>query len=124
LTVEVVRFPVNDVNKASHSVIGSDGNLHCGNCQTQFLPDGLNGVPRVGSHSIQLVDKNYSWNMIPDHLLVNSDCLGLYAADSTQQQDGAVQDSQGSFDLNGEVDVAWGIDEVDVMIFPHQMSCG
>lgn len=62
--------------------------------------------------------------MIPDHLLVDSDRLGLYTADSTQQQDGAVQDSQGSFDLNGEVDVAWSINEVDVMIFPHQMSCG
>jgi hypothetical protein len=49
----------------------------------------------------------------------------LDAAHGADQKDGAVEDAEGSLDLDCEVDVAGRIDEVDVVGFPLQVGgCG
>jgi hypothetical protein len=49
----------------------------------------------------------------------------LDATHSTDQKDCAVEDTQRSLHLDREVDVAGGVDEVDVVGFPLQVGgCG
>ena len=55
-------------------------------------------------------------------MLVDCDGLGLDTSDTAEQKDGSVENSEGSFDFDGEIDVAWGIDEVDMVVFPHEMG--
>ena len=44
--------------------------------------------------------------------------LRLHAADGAEHQDGPVQDAQAALDLDGEIDVAGRIDEVDPGVAP------
>ena len=43
----------------------------------------------------------------------------LNAANRTKHQDGAVQHAQGTLHLDGEVHVAWGVDDVDAGALSH-----
>lgn len=113
---------MDDIDKSSHSVISSDGNLNCGTDESQFLSDGLDCHPGIGSHAIKLIDKDDSRNAVPDHLFVDSDSLWLYSAHTAHKQHGTIQHSEGPFHFDGKINVARSIDEIDMMIFPHQMS--
>ena len=44
--------------------------------------------------------------------------LGFYAALGAENGDRAVEHTQRTLDLNGEVDVAGGVDDVDTMVLP------
>jgi hypothetical protein len=44
--------------------------------------------------------------------------LGLHARYTAEDEDSAIKDSKGAFDFDGEVDVARGVNDVDVGVFP------
>ena len=48
--------------------------------------------------------------------------MRLHTADGAQNQDAAVQNAQRAFDLDGEIDVAGGIDDIDFMILPFAVG--
>lgn len=121
LPVKIISFSMNDINKTSHSVIGSDRNLNCWTNKAKFLSDCANSVPRIGAHSVKFINKNYSWDLISHHLFVNCDCLWLNASYTAYKKNGSVQDSEGSLDFDCKINVAWCIDEIDMIIFPHEM---
>src|SRR6185436_10985046 len=46
------------------------------------------------------------------------------ARDAAEQRDGAVQDAEGALDLDGEVDVARGVDQVEPVALPLDRGGG
>ena len=44
--------------------------------------------------------------------------LCLYAGDTAEDDDRAIEDAQRAFDLGGEIDVAGRIDQVELVLFP------
>src|SRR6185503_4560204 len=50
--------------------------------------------------------------------------LRLDAADRAKHGDGAVEDAQRAFDLDGEIDVTGGVDDVDPVLAPEAGGSG
>ena len=42
--------------------------------------------------------------------------LGLYTADSTERSDSTIEDTERALYFDGEVNVPWGVDEVDLVL--------
>jgi len=56
---------------------------------------------------IHLVDKADTGDIVALHLTIDSNGLGLNSTDSAQDQDGTIQHTQSSLDLDGEIDVPY-----------------
>ena len=61
----------------------------------------------VGTHAIKFIDERNERDVVSLHLSVDGDRLTLNASDCAEHQHGAVEDSQSTFDLDGEVHVTW-----------------
>ena len=62
--------------------------------------------------------------MIAAHLPVDGERLGLDPAHGAEHQDRPVQDAEAALDLDGEIDVAGRIDEVDAGVVPVDRGGG
>ena len=63
-----------------------------------------------------LLTKARRGTLVAAHLPVDGDRLGLHAGDAAQHEDRAVEHAQRALDLDGEVDVARRVDDVDVVL--------
>ena len=61
---------------------------------------------------------------VPLHLAVDGDRLRLHAGDGAEHEHGAVEDAERPLDLDGEVDVARGVDDVDLLVLPVDRGGG
>lgn len=85
----------------------------------------MDGGPRIGPHSIQLVDEDDPRDVITNHLLVDCEGLWLDAAHSTEDQNSTIQNTQCPLYFYGEIDVSWCVDEVDAVVAPLEIcGCG
>jgi hypothetical protein len=50
--------------------------------------------------------------------------LGLYTSNTAEQKDSSIEYSKSSFDFNRKINMTGGIDEVDMVVFPHKMGGG
>ena len=73
---------------------------------------------RVGAGAVAFVYKRDAGDLVAAHLLVHGDRLGLDPADCAQHQDRAVEHPQRAFHLDGEIDVARRVDDVDLVVLP------
>jgi len=83
----------------------------------------INDRVYVSSLSIELVNENDSWNIIPFHLSVHSIGLGLHPTDCAADKHCSVQNSECSFHLDGKIDMTWCVYEIDRMVFPAKVGC-
>jgi hypothetical protein len=102
----------------------SDGNLDHDRVQPQFLPQLLGHAVGVGARAVQLVDEGEAGNRVATHLPVHGDGLGLHPGHRAEDENGAVEHAQGALHLDGEVHVAGGVDEIDVMALPLALGGG
>lgn len=79
-------------------------------------------LERVGTHSVELVDERHSGHVVPLHLSVHSEGLGLDARNTTHHQNGTIQYTQRTLHLDSEVHVARSVDDVDVVFAPLAVS--
>ena len=75
-------------------------------------------VDRVRSGAVHLVDEGEPRNAIPLHLAVDGDRLRLNSRDGAEDEHGSVENAERSLNLNGEIDVTRGVDDVDLLVFP------
>ncbi|GJD04898.1 hypothetical protein ColKHC_13723 [Colletotrichum higginsianum] len=112
--LEVVSLLLDQVDDALELVLGADGDLDGGGGDLELAVDLLDGLPGVGAHAVHLVHEADAGDVVALHLAVDGDGLTLDARDGAQDHDGAVEHAQSTLDLDGEVDVARGVDDVDV----------
>lgn len=115
-TLKVHGLHLDNVNDALELVLGADGDLDGGRGDLELGVDLLDGLPGVGAHTVHLVDEGDSGNIVAFHLAIDGNRLRLDAADGAENHDGAVEHAQSTLDLDGEVNVAGGVDEVDVVL--------
>ena len=72
----------------------------------------------IGAGAVHLVDERDARHVVALHLAVDGDRLALHAADGAQHHDRPVQHAQRPLDLDGEVHVAGGVDQVDDVVVP------
>ena len=73
----------------------------------------------VGADAVHLVDERDPRDAVLVGLAPDRLGLRLDAGDRVEHGHGAVEDAQGALDLDREVDVAGGIDDVDAVIAPE-----
>ncbi|MNQ95828.1 hypothetical protein D3C85_1114020 [compost metagenome] len=72
-------------------------------------------LEEVGAGTVHLVHEGQTWHFVLVSLTPYRFRLWLHAADCTVNHAGAIQHAHRTFHFNGEVNVAWGVDDVDVV---------
>src|SRR5699024_4763278 len=107
------------VDDALELVLSTDRQLHDQRLRAEAVDDGLHGVVEVRTQLVHLVDEADARDVVLISLTPDLLRLRLNAFLRVENCDSAVQDTQGTLDLNGEVDVTRGIDQVDLVVVPE-----
>ena len=78
------------------------------------------GGEEVGAEAVHLVDEAHAGDVVLVGLAPDRLGLGLDAGDAVEHGDGAVEHAQRALDLDGEVDVAGRVDDVDAVVVPER----
>ena len=95
------------------------GHLHGHRPSAQLILHHAKDAVEVGSDPVHLVDKGDARDVVLVGLPPDRFRLGLHAANATEYGDGAIQNSQRTFHLDGEVNMARGVDDVDLVLLPE-----
>ena len=115
IVVVDLSLHIDQVDDALKGVFLADGQLDRHAVGVQTVVQHLDAAEEVGAHGIHLVDVNHTGDLVLVRLAPDSLGLGLNAALRGQNGDRTVQNAQRALDLDGEVDVARGVDDVDTM---------
>ena len=94
---------------------GADRELHRDRVRAEPLADGLEAELEVRPDLVHLVDEAQTRHVVAVGLTPDGFGLGFDAFLAVEDRDGAVEHAQRSLDLDGEVDVAGGVDQVDLV---------
>lgn len=106
---------LDQVNNTLELVFGTDGDLNSSRGNLELGVDLLNSLPRVGAHTVHLVDEGDSGDIVTLHLTIDGNGLRLNTANGAQNHDGTIENSEGTLDFNREINMAGGIDQVDMV---------
>src|SRR5699024_3199086 len=81
----------------------------------QAVMQHLHAAEEIGAHRVHLVDIDHAGNLVLVRLTPDGLALGFNAALGRQNGDRAVQDAQAALNLNGKVNVAGGVNDVDAV---------
>ena len=109
---------LDQVDHAAERVFRADRQLDR-NCITlEAILHHVDNIEEVCAHDVHLVDERHTRDMILVGLVPNGLGLGLNAALCAEYRDRTIEYAQGTLYLNGEVNVARGVDDVDAVILP------
>jgi len=118
VAVEVERLHLDEIDDALEVRLGADGELHEDGVVLELLAKLLADADRVAAGAVALVDEGDARHLVAVHLPVDGDRLRLDAAHRAENEHRAVEDAQRTLHLDGEVDVPWGVDDVDEVVLP------
>ena len=106
---------IDQVNDTTEGILLTDGQLDRYAVCMQTIMQHLDAAEEVGTHGIHLVDVDHTGNLVLVSLTPNGLRLGLDTALSSQNGHRTVQHAQRTLNLNSEVHVARGVDDVDAV---------
>src|SRR5690606_9110711 len=106
------------VDDAVETVLRADRHLHRHRVRAQARLQLLDDLVEVGAGAVHLVDERKARHLVLVGLAPHGLGLRLHAADRAQHEHRAVEHAQRTLDLDGEVDVPGGIDDVEAVL-PH-----
>src|SRR5690606_5130606 len=89
--------------------------------RAQTLANHPDHVLEVGADTVHLVDERDTRNAVAIRLTPDRLGLGLHATHGTENRDRAVEHAEAPLDLDGEVDVPGGVDEVDTILLTRAL---
>ena len=122
--VEIEGLLAEQIDDALEVVLQADGKLHQHGVAVELVAKLLDDFVRIAAGAVHLVDEGQAGHAVSPHLAVDSQRLGLHAAHGAEDEDRPVQHAETSLDLDGEIDVARRIDEVDVVAVPLDRGSG
>src|SRR3546814_1546004 len=81
----------------------------------QAVDDHVDAAVEIGTHAVELVDEAHARHAVLVGLAPHRLRLRLDTGNAVEQADRAVEHAQRTFDFDGEVDVAGGVDDVDAV---------
>ena len=114
----VQRLVLDQVDDPGELALVADRELDRQRVGAEALAHRLDGADEVGARSIHLVHVRDPRNAVLVGLAPHGLRLRLDAGDRVEDRDRAVEDAQRALDLDGEVDVARGVDDVDPVVPP------
>ena len=119
IVVVDVRLHLEQVDDAAEVRLGADRQLDRNSVAAQALVHHVDNVVEVRAHDVHLIDVDHAGNIVVVSLSPDRLGLRLHAALGTKDRHAAVEHAQAALDLNGEVDVARGVDDVDAVALPE-----
>ena len=107
------------VDDADEVVLGADRQLHHEGLGAETLHDRVHGEVEVRAELVHLVDEADTGDVVLVRLAPHRLRLGLHALLAVEHGHGTVQHAQGALHLDREVDVAGGVDDVDLVVLPE-----
>ncbi len=123
-TVEVNRLFGDQVDHPGKIPLPPDRKLQEHRVAAEPLAELLGHAQRVGPHAIELVDERQPRDVVAPQLAVDGQRLGLHAADAAEHQHRPVQHAEAPLHLDGEIDVAGRVDQIDRGIAPLDRGGG
>ena len=118
VAVEVERLHGDQVDHALVLGLETDRQLHQHGVVLELVAELLSHALGVGPRAVELVDEGQARDLVAPHLAVDGHGLALHARHAAQHQHRPVEHAQRALHLDGEVDVAGRVDDVDVMVRP------
>ena len=112
------------IDDTAEGVFFSDRQLNSDRISLQTIFHHLDSISEISSDNIHLVDESNTRNIVNIGLTPYIFGLGLNAAAGTEYGYRTVQNTQRTLNLNGEINVAGSIDNVDTVALPKTGSCG
>ena len=112
------------VDVADEVVLGAHRELHDDRGRVQAVANGTNREVEVGAHLVHLVDEADTRDVVLVGLTPHGLGLGLNALLAVEHGDSAVEDAQRALNLNGEVNVTGGVNDVDLVTVPERGNGG
>ena len=109
---------LDQVDDALERVLGADRELDRERLGAQSLPHRLDRLGEVGAGAVHLVDVGDPRDAVLVGLAPDGLRLRLDAGDGVEDGDRPVQHAEGTLDLDREVHVAGGVDDVDAVALP------
>ncbi len=109
---------LDEVDDAAEIALRADGQLEDGGDRVEAVAHHLDATLEVGADAVHLVDEAETRHVVLVGLAPHRLGLRLDAGDRVEHRDRAVEDAQDSLDLDGEVDVAGRVDDVDLAVVP------
>ncbi len=122
--VKVIGLEADEIDHADEGFARAHRILHQAGIDAELRLHIVHDGERAGSGPVHLVDERQAGNFVPFHLPVHGHRLRLHAADRAEHKDRPVQNAERALDLNREVHVAGGIDEVHRVPLPLQVRGG
>ena len=107
------RVHLDQVDDALEVVLGADRQLHDDGLRAEARLDHLDRAVEIGADLVHLVAEDHARHVVLVGLAPDGLGLRLDAGIGVEQRDGAVEHAQRTLDLDGEVDVAGGVDDVE-----------
>ena len=104
-----------EVDDAPELVLCAHGDLRCDGVGAEAVFHGVDRVEEVSADAVVLVDERDARDVVARCLAPHGLGLRLDACDGVENGDSTVEDAQGALYLGREVDVAWGVDDLDAV---------
>ena len=116
------RAHLDQVDDADEVALGADRQLDDQRLGAEAVDDRVDGEVEVGAELVHLVDEADARDVVLVGLAPHRLGLGLDALLAVEDGDRAVEDAQRALDLDREVDVAGGVDDVDLVVRSRSRS--
>src|SRR5690606_38075350 len=116
--LEVARAHVNEVDDGLERLLGADRDLDGDGDGREAVADHVHGALEVRAGAVHFVDEADTRDAVLVRLAPDRLGLRFDAGDAIEDHDTAVEHAQRALDLDGEVDVARGVDDVDGVVAP------
>ena len=117
LIIEDIGLHLDEIDHAAEGIFASDGQLDGNGVTLESLVHHLQDIEEIGTHHVHLVHVNKARDMILVGLSPYSLGLRLYTALGAQDRHSAVEHAKRTLDLDREVHMTRGVDDVD----PHAL---
>ena len=107
-----------EVDDAQEVALGADRQLDRHGVRAEAVDHRLHAALEVRADAVHLVDVGDARDVVLVGLAPDGLRLRLDAGDGVEQRDRAVEHAQRALDLDGEVDVARRVDDVDAVVGP------
>ena len=114
--VPVDRLHLDEIDDALEVLLGTDRNDDHDRVRLQTVDHHLADAEEIGARAVHLVDERETRHLVLVGLAPDGLGLRLHAAHRVVHHDRAVQHAHRALDLDREVDVARGVDDVDAVL--------
>ncbi|KAF5036812.1 hypothetical protein DSECCO2_571230 [anaerobic digester metagenome] len=116
--VECIKFAIHQVDDSLEFIFLTNRNLKGDGPGVEVVVHLFDNIVVIGSGSVNLVYKRDSGDFITLCLVPYGFTLGLHTAYSAEQGNHAVDYTQGTFHLNGKINVTGSVNNIDLRSVP------